>query len=387
MNELHEAAHHYHREHKLPITLCKAGTKKPFPEAWQKHRWTLRDIDREFRACPNINVGIRLGKMIDIECDRIGGERALHELFDGDVPVAPTWLSRRSPHRLFLAHPDLQQIGKATVRLGPLEIRIGANGKGAQSLLPPSVADGFKRKWQVTLDECDPPALPDRVVHRLLQVKSTKIREKATDPGAEKEANPVHRVHREIASVHSVLSVDQAVAAAIRLTIPSEGGHRHRALFNFARQLKGIPTLSGANLDSLKPYVAHWHMAALPFIDTKDFEESWYDFGNAWSNVQFPAGEEPLQILCGEAMREPLPKCAGNYKADSLRRMVLLCRELQRRAGNEPFYLACRSAGAVLGIDFGLANKWTRLLTRDGVLEVVRRGTLNHASRYRYLGD
>ncbi len=39
--------------------------------------------------------------------------------------------------------------------------------KGAQSLLPPSIADNYDREWKVSLDECDPP-LPDTVLRKLL---------------------------------------------------------------------------------------------------------------------------------------------------------------------------------------------------------------------------
>ena len=85
---------------------------------------------------------VQPGKFIDIETDSRDGDAAVADLFEGDVPVTPTFKSTRGSHRLYGWHPDLEAVGKATIHVGPLEIRLGAGGKAAQSLLPPSVTDG-----------------------------------------------------------------------------------------------------------------------------------------------------------------------------------------------------------------------------------------------------
>ena len=92
-------------------------------------------------------------------------------------------------------------------------------------------------------------------------------------------------------------------------------------------------------------------------------------------------------MIYRDALKQRLPRAAERYSSDSLCRMVLLCRQLQHVAGDEPFYLTCRTAGDLLGISYKLANKWTRLLAHDRVLELVERGKVGRASRYRYLGD
>lgn len=382
MNELHEAALEYHRR-KLPITLCIG--KRPLGKDWPNKRYTIKTINQQFRECPTLNVGVRLGEFVDIEYDAAGGERALAELFEGNVPVAPTWESKRGRHRLFRAHPDLVQIGKATINVGPLEIRLGANGKAAQSLLPPSVSDGFVRKWKLSLDECDPPALPEQVVKQLL----------SNFPGervemAEGKAGLTQTHSTACVSVYSVSLCKPSpltVVEAIRRTLPSEVGHRRRQIFGFVRRLKGMPQYATADLSTLLPVVQQWHNAALPFIGTKDFDTTFSDFAEAWINAKFAIGEGPLKEVYLSALTKPLPKCAEHYQCDSLRRMVLLCRELQQRAGNEPFYLACRSAGDVLGVTHVVANKWLRLLAYERILEVITPGTRHRASEYRYCGD
>ncbi len=112
-----------------------------------------------------------------------------------------------------------------------------------------------------------------------------------------------------------------------------------------------MPQFAAVELMDLLPVIQQWHAAAPPTIATKNFEATFCDFGCAWTGVKYAIGEGPLKEIFMQAMAKPLPKTAEKYsKVDSLRRMVLLCRELQHHAGEEPFYLACRSAGDVLGL-------------------------------------
>ena len=131
------------------------------------------------------NVGLRLGpgsKIIDLETDSADGELDYAALFDGtDPPVSPTFESKRGRHRLFRWHPKLGQAGKAVLKWKGVEVRCGANGLGAHSLIPPSETDGFIRRWLVGLDEADPPELPRKVIDRLLIGAETNGGSKTTD--------------------------------------------------------------------------------------------------------------------------------------------------------------------------------------------------------------
>jgi hypothetical protein len=224
MNDTHAEAHKLHRA-KLPITLCPPGSKKPLGEgwdakqdglAWQKKRWTLKEIDQAFKLRGELNVGVLCGPrsgLMDIEYDSGDGEAGLLELFDGDVPVAPTFHSRRSPHRIVRSDPDLNVIDKATIHYGPLEIKLGANGKAAHSPWPPSIANGVRREWLDGLIyfECDPPALSKGTRQRLLQpFLSANGSARAGE----------HREHKTCLA-SSVSSVFQAVDAAIVATTSS----------------------------------------------------------------------------------------------------------------------------------------------------------------------
>ena len=86
------------------------------------------------------------------------------------------------------------------------------------------------------------------------------------------------------------------------------------------------------------------------------------------------------------ALRQ-LPRAAEKYRNLPLRRLVLLCRQLQQTSGDQPFFLGCRTAGELLGINHVLAAKFLKLLVCEHILSIALAGTTKKATRYRYLGD
>jgi len=69
------------------------------------------------------------------------------------------------------------------------------------------------------------------------------------------------------------------------------------------------------------------------------FEESWFDFAEAWDKVRFPAGAGPMDEIYRRALRADPPEVATQYESPKLRLLIALCRELQRTCGDGPFYL------------------------------------------------
>jgi DNA-binding transcriptional ArsR family regulator len=183
--------------------------------------------------------------------------------------------------------------------------------------------------------------------------------------------------------------LEQQIEQAVADTLPVAWGQRNAQVFELARALKAISTIADAPAADLKDIVREWHNRALPHISTKPFEETWIDFLKAWPNVRFPRGAEPVRQAFERALAEPLPKIALQYDGPKCRILVALCRELQRLAGEQPFYLACRTAGTLLDVDHTTANRWLFLLAEDGILEVVKQGSRESrkASRFRYLSE
>ena len=130
-----------------------------------------------------------------------------------------------------------------------------------------------------------------------------------------------------------------------------------------------------------------WHRLALPFITTKGFDDTWFDFRNAWEKAKFPLWGISVTEILQEVDSGPLPHAASDYDEPKLRQLVKLCQVLQRHAGDAAFLLACRTAEKWLGIHYKTANQWIRLLTLDGILTVVTPGTNTKGARYRYHGD
>ena len=90
-----------------------------------------------------------------------------------------------------------------------------------------------------------------------------------------------------------------------------------------------------------------------------------------------------------ERAAQSTPLCAMQFESDKVRLLISLCRELQRGAGDQPFFLGCRSAAELLGESPRQAAKWLRMLTESDVLELVSQGgpISKRASEYRYVGD
>jgi hypothetical protein len=183
------------------------------------------------------------------------------------------------------------------------------------------------------------------------------------------------------------VEVEKKVQDAIEETLPEREGQRHRCVFEFARRLKGILVLADLPAGEFKPVLMKWHTAALPFIETKSFEETWIDFLKSWPKITSPANADFMKEIHVRAVANPL----GDYTIPSLRILAAMCRELQAATGQDnPFFLATRTVAGLLGTTPNTAGRWLFLLGQDKILEtVVKGGTTENprkATRFRYLG-
>ena len=149
-----------------------------------------------------------------------------------------------------------------------------------------------------------------------------------------------------------------------------------------------MPDFASAETRALKNAVRAWHKAALPKITTKDFDESWSEFSEAWTRIKSPLGQSTFEKSLERARVAPDPAVALDYDSDDTRLLIRLCRELQQSSGDAPFFLACRTAAVACGLDHMSASRRLSMLVADGVLELVENGTLSKrkAARYRYVG-
>lgn len=250
----------FYLERGLPLTLCGGPDLKDpgvLGDGWQDHKWTPQEVEEAYRQHHELNPGVVLGPrsgMIDLEADVPEAEDDYGKLFDGCEQVAPTYQARRGKHRLHGWDDRLEATGKAKFHYGALEVRLGAGGKSAQSVLPPGRnTDGTYREWLPGLalfDDLVVPPLPDLVIDRLIESQ------KAPQPRAEaSEATTDDR------------SLLMGAALAYLAKIPgTPEGHRDEAAFSVAGHLASFVTESGARLGEAEilSLLRSWNLTCNP---------------------------------------------------------------------------------------------------------------------------
>jgi hypothetical protein len=175
------------------------------------------------------------------------------------------------------------------------------------------------------------------------------------------------------------------VGRAIEDTLPGTSAYRKR-LFALARALKAV--LPDATPEELRPVVAEWHRRAQPVV-TAGFTEVWAEFLVGWDRVKVPAGQGAVEAAFRRAQATvPPARAVELYPEPQVRLLVALCRELQRVAGDGPFYLDCRTAGRLVGVHYSTA--WRLLavaFVADGILLAGKKGSqaTRDANEYYYV--
>ncbi len=387
----------------LSVVPVRLGTKKPAVKwkRFQRERADEATLRTWFADTDNtqLAIGVVLGEVsggllvrdFDEEPSYAAWKRSRPDL----AAILPTALARRGPHVYLRSRGYKRADATSYVRnCGDGELR----GDGHIVVAPPSLHSTSGRPYRWLIEPTDPIPLID--LHAFSHVPQPGAVTHAISvlhPGPRPPVFVGDRSDRSVGP--SKLSSNQpahppaSVADAIRLTLPTGGGQRHRKLFEFARCLKGISELANLDASELQLHVRTWHAQALPVIVTKDFAETWRDFQAAWVRVRSPAGSGSLSAAWQRAVSSPLPPEAEQFESPQIRLLVSLCRELQREHGSAPFYLSCRDAAAALGL-YGskphvAAWRWLKMLCHVGILEPGRIGTMKDrtANEYRYLPE
>ena len=150
-------------------------------DGWQ-HRVARTEEDLESwldeydRTGEPFNAGLLLGPstgIIDIEWDDPMAQQYAEQIGLTRI-VTPTYVSGRSEHRLFLWDARFEQVEKAVVYPGGLEVRLGVGKKASQSVIPCSWHySGVQYRWKPTLriDEVEIAPVPDELVRAIVSGK------------------------------------------------------------------------------------------------------------------------------------------------------------------------------------------------------------------------
>jgi hypothetical protein len=187
-------------------------------------------------------------------------------------------------------------------------------------------------------------------------------------------------------TVTSVISAEQALAAALPTgDIDTDAGFE-RAVFGLARRLKGVPELRGRPAADLRPLVRRWHEQAAGRLKwPKDTAgnaaarsgrrwsavDAYAEFARAWKAAR---GDDAVKLAWASVSRQPLPPEADVYD-ERIGRLVALCRELQRQnelsGRGDQFFLSGYTVARLFDVSQPTAAKWLNMLVEDGVLEII----------------
>jgi hypothetical protein len=161
-----------------PLCLCAGKNPGFYGKQWDQIEWTEERIDEAFRHVPKLNVGYKLGpawaNVIDIEQDSEQAATDWRKYTSGvELPTTPSWPSKRGSHSLWtLTDEQFNRLRLARCtsvhKIGDLEFRLGAEARTIQSVIPPSMTDGFTRQWGVAIFAATIAPLPAVLFERLL---------------------------------------------------------------------------------------------------------------------------------------------------------------------------------------------------------------------------
>jgi hypothetical protein len=168
-------------------------------------------------------------------------------------------------------------------------------------------------------------------------------------------------------------------------SVPAGLGDRNRALFDLARTLKAADPEMPYETRRLR--VRQWFETHLAIIGTKDFAIALDDFERGWANVKSPKGSTLRAVI--EQVKPAPPSLErlgyGDLCLHLCSLMFSLHEHQQQHFKGDPIIMSCRTAGEVLGVDKGEANKLLHTLERDSVIELVELGAGVRASRWRWI--
>jgi hypothetical protein len=352
----------------IPI---KRGTKRPDLKSWRQYQES-RPSEKELRCWfPDSGKGLAVitgavsGNLVCRDFD----DKTTYDDWASKYPKfaksLPTVITSRGRH--VYCRSSFNRL----IHVEQGELR-GGNG---YCILPPSThPDGIKYRWAIK-----PKALIPALDLNEVGFLTANVTERTEETG--EDGGELRRVLGCVAG-----NLEQKIERIIQTTAPVRYGTRHRAVFQFARALRSLPSMWDAGFNDLIPHVRRFHLRALPFIRTKPFEEIWFDFREAWEKIKFPIGADPMSEIFARANRQLNGEWP--YEQSSLSLLVFLCKELQRTAEDSPFFLSCRTAGRLLEMEHTQAARWLRNIERDGWIKTIEKGTATsmRATRFRYVG-
>jgi hypothetical protein len=138
----------------------------------------------------------------------------------------------------------------------------------------------------------------------------------------------------------------------------------------------------------LEALFEEWYSASLPNLRPDQSRAAYLDeFLEASDSAECGLDESALLIAWEKAKNSPPHYAAADFKSPRIRKLIGLTWYLQLHAGENPFYLSCRSAAVFLEVSHVRAGQFLRLLVRKKILRIVERGgpETNRATRFKFV--
>jgi Bifunctional DNA primase/polymerase, N-terminal len=354
-------------------------------EPWQRSIMPSAEIQRCFSSPVVSGIAVVLGPVSgELACrdfDVPESYQAWRTYFPAEAERLPTAKTPRGHHVYF------RHAGVGTRHFGDGEIR----GEGSYCVLPNSVVKGVTYHWLRPFGGEFMKLDPEKT--GLTQPWNRMNREDREDGGDREDladrANYAVDTFGDFPK-NEIRSLEQAVSVAT----PHASHENHRMLFHLARAMLAYQKHSAlvlAETDLMEAF-AMWHKAALPHLrQCTSYDEYLFEFLEAWERARFPLGERAVIREAWLAASAAEPPATASKKLSDPRLLLLasFCRELQRRAGTQPFYLACRTVQERFNLSSHVTGyNWLLGLVRVNILDIAERGTRGvkgRATRFRYL--
>jgi hypothetical protein len=374
---------------------CTPGKHPRTPNGFKDATTDAKAISDWWERWPDSNIGVPTGQasgwaVVDID-PRNGGDESLSEIQGeyGALPETVEAITGGGGQHIVFAYPGTHLPCRAGLRPG---IDLKADG-GYIVVEPSNHASGNAYTWELShhVEEVPLQPMPAWLISIAREERC------AASASADRETEMTEKTettepYGSVISAFSVLSViqvpldaAQSIAEAIEGSVPRAKGIRNDATFDFARRLHAIQSLNKPEPTWFRPIVRLWHHRAYPVIGTKAFEDTWADFLHGYPRVKFPKGQEPMAQIIARADAAQPPRCCADYESPQIIRLITICRAMQDTAGERPFFLSCRLAGQMLGIDRNAAAKLLFVLCADRIIQIVEAHTATRATRYRYV--
>ncbi len=375
------------------IIPIRSGTKKPACKKWipfQSKRPDRAKLRRWFAKRTDYGLAVICGEVSDgltiRDFDTMDGYERWQQQHPDLAKTLPTVSTARGRHVYF------QSDHRGIVEMDDGELR-----GGGYCLLPPCRhPSGHEYRWLIPLSDGPLPFVEDVEAAGFIDHPPRATETPETTETTEDHVGQQKTTEAIVVQGGGLENLDRDIRDAILETLPKQlrqpsgPGKRNQDVFEFARALQAIPRLVDANPNNLEPCVRAWHDLAVArrVIGSTSFDTTRGDFIYGWPRVKFPKGAEPMTLIFERVKQSPMPAAASRYDSPEVQLLVALCRELQRVSGEKPFFLACRTAGKLLGVDHTTASRGLFLLRNDGLLEEVEKGTRpsRRAQRYVYRG-